>query len=49
MESSGSLDNGGCEFQVAAGNFHSTGNKFNGTTIAGLNNSAFPTGCLGTL
>ncbi len=37
----------GCEFSVAAGNFNATGNKANGTTVAGSNGSAFPTSCIG--
>jgi hypothetical protein len=41
-------DNVGCEFDVAAGNVNATGNKANGTTIAGSNGTPFPTGCKGT-
>lgn len=40
--------NGDCEYLVAAGNINATGNKSNGTTIAGANGSAFPTACIGT-
>ena len=42
------LNNGGCEFLVAAGNLNATGNKANGVTIAGADGSAFPTTCIGT-
>jgi len=42
------LDNGDCEFYVAAGNLNATGNKANDQSIAGSNNSPFPTGCIGT-
>lgn len=37
-------DNGGFEFDVVAGNFNATGNEANGTTIAGADGTAFPTG-----
>lgn len=46
---SGDQNNGGCEFNVVAGNFNATGNKANGTTVTpNTNNAAFPTACLGT-
>ncbi|HYC23173.1 MAG TPA: right-handed parallel beta-helix repeat-containing protein [Candidatus Bathyarchaeia archaeon] len=42
-------DNGGCEFDVAAGNFNSKDNKANGVTVLPNTDGApFPTGCLGT-
>jgi hypothetical protein len=41
-------DNIGCEFDVASLNVNATGNKANGTTIAGSNGTPFPTGCKGT-
>jgi hypothetical protein len=41
-------NNAGCEFMAAAGNINTTGNKANGTTVAGSNGSAFPTTCVGT-
>ena len=49
-DSSTSYNNGGCEFLVAGGNFHSTAssNKANGVTIVGANNAAFPTLCQGS-
>jgi hypothetical protein len=37
----------GCEYLAATGNFNATGNKANGTTVAGSNNSPFPTSCVG--
>jgi hypothetical protein len=43
-----SQDNGGCEFDVAAGNFNATQNTANGVTIAGADGTPFPLGCLGT-
>jgi hypothetical protein len=46
---SGDQNNGGCEFNVGAGNFNATGNKANGTTVTpNTNNAAFPAGCSGT-
>jgi hypothetical protein len=45
---SSDLDNRGCEFLVAAGNWNATGNKANGITIPGRDGDPFPTGCLGT-
>jgi hypothetical protein len=41
-------NNAGCEFTIAAGNINATGNKANGSTVAGSNGSAFPTTCIGT-
>jgi hypothetical protein len=41
-------DNGDCEFKVVAGNFNGTGNKSNNVTVAGANNTAFSTACIGT-
>ena len=37
--------NGGCAYNVVAGNFNATGNKANDSSIAGADRSAFPTGC----
>jgi hypothetical protein len=42
------LDNGECEFLVAAGNLNATGNKANGVTIPGADGAAFPTTCVGS-
>ncbi len=42
------LDNGECEYLVAAGNLNATGNKANGSTVPGSDGSPFPTGCIGT-
>lgn len=44
---SGGEKNGEYAFSVVTGNFNATGNKANGTTVAGANNSAFPTGNTG--
>jgi hypothetical protein len=40
--------NVGCEFLSVAGKMNATGNKANGTTIAGADGSAFPTTCVGS-
>ena len=42
------LDNGGCEFLVAAGNVNATGNIANGVAVPGRDGDPFPTACLGT-
>jgi hypothetical protein len=47
-DTSPELNNGDCEFLVAAGNLNATGNKANGVTIPGADGSAFPTTCIGT-
>jgi hypothetical protein len=47
-DTSPELNNGECEFLVAAGNLNATGNKANGVTISGADGSAFPTTCIGT-
>jgi hypothetical protein len=47
-DTSPELDNGGCEYLVAAGNVNATGNKANRVTIPGSDGSAFPTTCVGT-
>jgi Right handed beta helix region len=47
-DTSPELNNGDCEFLVAAGNLNATGNKANGVTISGADGSAFPTTCIGT-
>jgi hypothetical protein len=44
----GELDNRGCGYLVAPGNFNATGNKANGVTIPGVDGSPFPTACIGT-
>jgi hypothetical protein len=38
--------NGGCEFNVVAGNFDSSGNKANDSSITTISPFAFPTGCI---
>jgi hypothetical protein len=47
-DTSPELNNGDCEFLVAAGNLNATGNKANGVTISGADGTAFPTTCIGT-
>ena len=47
-DTSPELNNGDCEFLVAAGNLNATGNKANGVTIPGADGTAFPTTCIGT-
>lgn len=41
-------DNGGCEFDVAAGTINGPRNSANRVVVAGADGSLFPTGCLGT-
>lgn len=42
------LNNGDCEFLVAAGNINATGNRANGFTIPGRDGDPFPAACLGS-